>query len=63
MQYQINALKSFPKIIGIGRNYQQNFQGVSERETPLIFMKPWSFIAYNPKQIALSSLKAHRIDF
>lgn len=30
--------------------------------TPVIFMKPWSSIAYNPASLALSATKFHRID-
>jgi len=65
MAYQLNATKSFPKIIGIGKNYLKHVKemgGTDVPTSPIIFMKPWSSVCYNPKQVVLTSSKFHRID-
>jgi len=36
--------------------------GTEVPTTPVIFMKPWSSIAYNPTHLPLSSVKFHQID-
>ena len=65
MLYQANALKSFPKIIAIGKNYMKHVKemgGSEAPKSPVVFTKPWSSISYMPKQIQLPSAKEHRID-
>src|SRR4051812_40657924 len=63
--YQSNAAKSFPKIIGIGKNYLKHVKEMGGNEipkAPVIFFKPWSSICYNPNNVYLPLAKEHQID-
>ena len=65
MLYQANAIKSFPKILAIGKNYMKHvveMGGTEAPKTPVVFLKPWSSLNYVPKQVCLPSAKIHRID-
>ena len=65
MLYHNNAIKSFPKIIAIGKNYMKHVKemgGTEAPKSPVVFMKPWSSINYMPKSLHLPSAKIHRID-
>lgn len=65
MHYQANVIKSFPKIIAIGKNYMKHVKemgGSEAPKSPVVFMKPWTSLNYMPKQLALPSAKIHRID-
>ena len=65
MLYQTNAIKSFPKIIGIGKNYLKHVKEMGDTEVPskpVVFMKPWSTVSYMPKTLHLPHTKNHRID-
>jgi hypothetical protein len=39
--------QSAPKIVGVGLNYLK--EGAPGPKNPIIFLKSWSSIAYNPK--------------
>ena len=66
MLYQSNAIKTLPKIIGIGFNYLKHNQEMGEGslapKAPVIFFKPWSSVTYLPKHVHLPSSKLHRVD-
>ena len=65
MLYQSNAVKNFPKIIGIGKNYIKHVKemgGTEPPKTPVVFFKPWSSLSYAPKEVRIPSAKIHRID-
>jgi hypothetical protein len=40
-----------PKIIGVGFNYLK--EGDKAPPNPIIFLKSWSSISYNPSQLSL----------
>lgn len=63
--YQSNAAKSFPKIIGIGKNYLKHVKEMGGSEipkAPVLFFKPWSTISYNPTKVHLPASKSHQVD-
>jgi 2-keto-4-pentenoate hydratase/2-oxohepta-3-ene-1,7-dioic acid hydratase in catechol pathway len=65
MSFQSNATKYFPKILCVGKNYLKHVKEMGGTElptTPLIFTKPWSTLAFNPKLLSLPSTKVHQID-
>lgn len=65
MSYHLNAIKAFPKIVCVGKNYLKHVKEMGGSEVPkepVIFMKPWSSLAYNPSKLELTSSKVHRID-
>lgn len=63
--YQSNATKSMPKIIGIGKNYLQHVKemgGSDIPKAPVLFLKPWSSLCYNPTKLSLPISKIHKVD-
>jgi 2-keto-4-pentenoate hydratase/2-oxohepta-3-ene-1,7-dioic acid hydratase in catechol pathway len=63
--YQANAVKAFPKIVCIGKNYLKHVieMGVTEiPTTPVVFFKPWTSLAYTPTKLHLVHSKNHKID-
>jgi 2-keto-4-pentenoate hydratase/2-oxohepta-3-ene-1,7-dioic acid hydratase in catechol pathway len=65
MSYKELVKQSFPKIIGIGKNYINHIKemgGSEAPKTPVIFLKPWSSLSFNPKTLSLPIAGTHRID-
>lgn len=65
MSYQLNALKAFPKILCVGKNYLKHVKEMGGSEvpsSPVIFSKPWSSVSYNPASLSLAFSTVHRID-
>jgi len=65
MSYKDLVTQSFPKIIGIGKNYINHIKemgGTEAPKSPVIFLKAWSSLSYNPKQLSLPIASTHRID-
>lgn len=63
--YQSNALKAFPKIICVGKNYLKHvieMGGAEIPKKPVVFTKPWTSLVYNPTKLHLPISKTHRID-
>ena len=63
--YQSNAAKSFPKIIGIGKNYLKHVKEMGMEaipEVPVVFTKPWTAVTYMPKEVHLPISGNHRVD-
>jgi acylpyruvate hydrolase len=49
----------------VGKNYLKHVKEMGGNEvptTPVIFLKPWSTVNYNPKTLALPSSAVHRVD-
>lgn len=49
--------KVFPKVIGVGKNYLKHVIEMGGKDIPtepVIFLKPWSSIVLNPKELKLS---------
>lgn len=60
-----NAKKIFPKVICVGKNYIEHVKemgGSQAPKTPVIFLKPWTTVNYDPKILSLPSSAQHRID-
>jgi fumarylpyruvate hydrolase len=60
-----NALKVFPKVVCVGKNYLDHVKemgGFQAPVAPVIFLKPWSSVNYNPKLLALPTSALHRVD-
>lgn len=60
-----NATKVFPKVVCVGKNYLKHVKEMGGSEvptTPVIFLKPWSSVNYNPSTLALPSSAFHRVD-
>lgn len=58
MSWEASLTRTIPKIIGVGKNYLKHvieMGGKDIPKEPVIFMKPWSSIAYAPKQLKLSN--------
>ena len=52
--------KTSPKIIAVGKNYLKHaieMGGTDVPKEPLIFIKPWTSIAYAPKELNLTKNK------
>lgn len=63
--YQSNVVKSFPKIVGVGKNYLKHVKemgGTDIPKAPILFFKPWSSISYNPTKLHLPLSKINQID-
>lgn len=57
--------RSAPKVLCIGKNYLKHVQemgGTEVPKEPLLFMKPWSSVVYNPTTLHLPVAKDHRLD-
>lgn len=60
-----NATKIFPKVVCVGKNYLKHVKemgGAQVPASPVVFLKPWSTVNYNPKILALPSSAFHRVD-
>lgn len=56
---------SAPKVICIGKNYIKHVMemgGTEVPKEPMIFIKPWSSVVYNPEALSLPISNKHRID-
>ena len=65
MSFALNAQKTFPKIVCVGKNYLKHVKEMGGQEvpkTPVLFMKPWSSIAFNPNTLALPISQEHQVD-
>jgi len=63
--YQSNIFKQHPKIICVGKNYLKHvieMGGTDVPNKPILFLKPWSSLSYQPTTLHLSGLKEHIID-
>lgn len=57
MNWEEHLNRTVPKVIGVGMNYIKHIiemGGKDIPDEPVIFFKPWSSIAYAPKQLKLS---------
>lgn len=65
MKFQSIVCQPFPKIICIGKNYLKHvieMGGQSVPLSPVLFLKPWSSLAYSPTKLSLPITLHHRID-
>lgn len=65
MSFQSVVTKSFPKIIGIGKNYLKHVKemgGTDVPTSPVLFFKPWSSLNFNPSTLSLPIATQHRVD-
>ena len=63
--YKDLVTQQLPKIMCIGKNYIKHVKemgGEQPPSEPIVFLKPWSSLIYNPKTISLPRAKDHRID-
>lgn len=63
--YLTNALKTFPKIVCVGKNYLKHvieMGGTDIPNKPVVFMKPWTSLVYQPDKLHLPHSKVHKID-
>lgn len=63
--YKDFVTKQFPKIMCIGKNYIKHVNemgGTEVPKQPVVFLKPWTSLALNPKSITLPRAKNNRID-
>ena len=57
--------KQLPKIMCIGKNYIKHVNemgGTEPPKEPIVFLKPWSSLIYNPESVNLPRAKDHKID-
>lgn len=63
--YHNSMFKPHPKIICVGKNYLKHvieMGGAEVPKKPVLFLKPWSSLSYQPATLHLPSSKEHRID-
>ena len=56
MSYESFIKQTVPKIIGIGMNYLHHVKEMGGKQLPtepVIFIKPWTSVNYNPSTLSL----------
>lgn len=56
---------SAPKVICVGKNYLKHvveMGGTEVPKEPMLFIKPWTSVCYNPHSLPLPISNKHRID-
>jgi 2-keto-4-pentenoate hydratase/2-oxohepta-3-ene-1,7-dioic acid hydratase in catechol pathway len=59
LPYAQYAQRPAPKILGIGLNYLK--EGAQGPPNPIVFLKSWSSINYDPKQLSLSLIEESKL--
>jgi acylpyruvate hydrolase len=60
MNFKALIEATYPKILGVGKNYIKHVMEMGGKDIPtepVIFQKPWTSLSYAPKELKLSNPK------